>query len=112
MMPQHRIGLHRREDRERIGEAGAFDHQPPERRHQPAFAPRMQVPDRRRQLAADGAADAARLQQHHRLVDALEQMMVEPDLAELVDQHGGVGQRRIAQQPLQQRRLARAEEAR
>jgi hypothetical protein len=72
----------------------------------------MQVPDRRRQLAADGAAQAARLQQHHGVVDALEQMMVEPDLAELVDQHGGVAECRIGQQALQQRGLARAQEAR
>ena len=72
----------------------------------------MQVLDRRRKLAADGAADAAGLQQHHRVVDALEQMMIEPDLAEFVDQHGGVGQRRIGQQALQQRRLARAQKAR
>ena len=35
--------------------------------------------------------------------------MVEPDLAEFVDQHRGVRQRRVAQQALQQRRLARAE---
>ena len=38
--------------------------------------------------------------------------MVEPDLAELVDQHRGVAQRRIGQQPLQQRRLAGTQEAR
>ena len=30
MVPQHRVGLHRREDRERIGQAGAFDDQPAE----------------------------------------------------------------------------------
>ena len=57
------------------------------------------------------AADAARLQHHHFLVDALEQVVVEPDLAEFVDQYGGVGQRRVEQQPPQQRRLARAEKS-
>ena len=95
MVPQHRVGLHRREDGERVGQAGALDDQPPEARHLPALALRMQVPDRRRQLAADGAAQAARLQQHHGVVDALQQMMVEPDLAEFVDQHRGIGERRI-----------------
>jgi len=49
------------------------------------------------------------LQHHHRLVDALEQVMVEANFTEFVDQHGSVGQRRVAQQPLQQRRFARAE---
>ncbi len=72
----------------------------------------VQVADRRRKLAANGAAQAARRQQHHRVVDAVQQVMIEPDLAELVDQHGRIGQRGSAQQPLQQRRLARAQEAR
>ena len=37
--------------------------------------------------------------------------MIEADLAELVHQHGGAGQRRLAQQMVQQRGLAGAEEA-
>jgi hypothetical protein len=36
-----------------------------------AFAPPVQILDCGRKLAADRAADAARLQHHHRLVDAL-----------------------------------------
>ena len=40
------------------------------------------------------------------------QVVVETDFPEFVDQDGGVGQRRIGQQALQQRGLARAEEAR
>ena len=90
MMSQHRIGPHRREDREGIGEAGAFNNKPPEWRQQAAFASRMKVFDCRRKLAADRAANAARLQHHHRLVDPFEQMVVKPDLAEFVDQHRGV----------------------
>ncbi len=64
------------------------------------------------QLAADGAAEAAGLQQHHGVVDALQQMMIEADLAELVDQHCRVAERRIGEQALQQGRLAGAEKAR
>lgn len=37
------------------------------------------------------------MQHHHRLVDALEQVMVETDFTELVDQDRGVGQRWIEQ---------------
>jgi len=48
-------------------------------------------------------AQAARLQQHHGVVDALQEMVIEPDLAELVDQHRGVGERRMAEQALQKR---------
>jgi hypothetical protein len=32
MMPQHRIGAHRRQDRERVGKGCAFDNQAPEGR--------------------------------------------------------------------------------
>ncbi len=56
-----------------------------------AFAPRMEVFDRSRKLTADRAADAARLQHHHRLVDTFEQMMVKTDFTEFVDQYGSVG---------------------
>ena len=55
--------------------------------------------------------DAER-QQHHRVVDALQQMMVEPDFAELVDQHGGVAEVGNGQHARQQGRLAAAQEAR
>jgi hypothetical protein len=111
MVAQHRIGPHRRQDRERICKAGAFDDKAAEWRQQAAFAPRMQILDRGRELAADRAADATRLQHHNRLVDPLEQVMVETDFTEFVDQDRGVGQGRIEQQPLQQRRFARTEKA-
>ena len=71
----------------------------------------MEIAQRLGQFAAHGAAHAARLQQHHRVVDALDEMVVEADLAEFVDQHGGVGERGIGEQALEQRRLARAEKA-
>ena len=63
------------------------------------------------QIVADAAADAAALQQHDRLVHALDQQMVEPDLAELVDEHHRARISAATQQPLQQRRLPAAEEA-
>jgi hypothetical protein len=37
--------------------------------------------------------------------------MIEPDLAELVDDHGGLGQRRVVDQAVEQRGLAGAEKA-
>ena len=63
------------------------------------------------EIAAQGAAQAAALQQHHAVVDRFDQQMIETDLAELVDDHGGLGERRVAQQPVEQRGLAGAEEA-
>ena len=47
------------------------------------------------QVAAHGAAQAAGREQHHAVLDVLDQQMVEADLAELVDDDGGLGQRRI-----------------
>jgi hypothetical protein len=53
----------------------------------------------RHQVAAHRAAQAARVQRHHAfVVGLLDQQMVEADLAELVDDDGGVGQFRPAQQ--------------
>jgi hypothetical protein len=46
MVLQHRIGTDRRQDRERIGEACAFDDEAAKWRHQTAFAPRMQILNR------------------------------------------------------------------
>src|SRR6218665_1648782 len=39
-------------------------------------------------------------------------MVVDADGAELVDQHGAVGERRVAQQPVEQARFSRPEKAR
>jgi hypothetical protein len=67
------------------------------RRNQTTLALRIKILDRGGEFAADGAAEAARLQHHHRLVDPLEQVMVEADFAELVDQHRRVRERGFAQ---------------
>ena len=111
MVFQDRIGLHRGEDGKRIGKTGTLDHQPAEVRDLAAGALGLQVLDRIAQLAADGAAQASGLQQHHGIVDALQQVMVQSHLAELVDQHRRIGQRRMGEQALQQGRLARAQKA-
>ena len=63
------------------------------------------------QVAAHGTAQAAALQQNHVVVDGLHQEMVEADLAELVDDHRGVGERRVAHQRVEQRCFPGAEEA-
>ena len=54
----------------------------------------------------------SRSQQHdHVIVDTFDQEMIEADLAELVDDDGGVGERRIVHQTIEQRGLAGAEKA-
>ena len=98
------------EDRRRIGQPRGLHHQPRER-HLAALAPRVEAADRLRQVAADGAADAARLHQQHVAAHVGDQVVIEADLPELVDQHGAVGEVRTAQHMPQQRGLAGAEEA-
>jgi hypothetical protein len=53
------------------------------------------------QIAANRAAEAAVFQQQRALGHALQQMMVETDLAEFVDQDGNLRQFRRAQEALQ-----------
>ena len=111
-MPEHGLGHQRRDDRRRVGEPGGLDRQAIEARHQTPLAPAEQIAHRVREIAPDGAADAAALQDHGLAVNRLEQKVVEADLAELVDQDCGVGELRRSQKSLQERGLARAEEAR
>ena len=96
--------------RRRIGETGRLQQHAAER-----AAPVVEIAQQRLQridqVAAHGAAQAARLQQHHVVADILDQQMVERDVAELVDDDGRIGQRRVFQQPVEQRGLAGAEKA-
>ena len=77
----------------------------------PCVAPPQHVLQRPHQVAADRAAQAAGLQLDEALLAGLDQLVVEPDLAELVDDHGRARELRAAQQPRQQRGLAAAEKA-
>ena len=73
--------------------------------------PQRQIAQRPHQIAAHRAAEAAGIQQHGIAIQPLHQQVIEADFAELVDQHGGVAERRVLQQAVQQRGLAGAEEA-
>jgi len=58
------VGHQRMQDRRRVGEAGGLDHHPVERDRTGRSA-RVQVEQRRHQVALDGAAQAAGRQQQH-----------------------------------------------
>ena len=70
-----------------------------------------QIGQRVDQVAAHRAAEAAVGELDDAVRRLLDQQMVDRDVAELVDDDGRVGERRILQQPVEQRRLAGAEEA-
>ena len=98
------------EHRRGIGEAGGLDDHPGE--GGAAIVEIAQQPlQRLDEVAAERAAQASGGQQHDIFVDLLDQQVIEADLAELVDDDRGVGERGIAQQAIEQRRLAGAEKA-
>ena len=86
-------------------------HDPAERRHLATTNHRQKVRQSGYEIVAHRAAQAARRQQHRVLGNLAHQQMVEPDLAELVDDHGRVGKIRLAEQMPQECRLAASEEA-
>ncbi len=110
-MPQHGFGQQRVGDRRWIGEPGGLDHHPAKIRYLAARSPRQQLAQRPLQVATHRAAQAAIAEQQRVLRHALQQMMIEPNLAEFVDQHGYVGEVGRAQQPLQQRGFPAAEKS-
>ena len=99
------------QDRRRVGQPRGLDHDPSERVDSAVVAAAQQIFERRDQVAAHGAAQASRTEQDHPLVHRLDQQVVETDLAELVDDHHRVGQRRVGEEAVQQRGFARAEKA-
>ena len=111
MMLEYRLGEDRVGDGRRVGEARSLDGDAPEGRDFAALALGEQAPERALQVAADGAAQTAAVHQQHAFLGMLDQVVVEADLAEFVDEHGGVAQGGRFQQPGQQGRLAAAEEA-
>jgi hypothetical protein len=98
------------EHRGRIGESGGLDDHPRER-----GAAIVEIAgetlQRLDEVAAHGAAQASRGQQHDAFIDLLHQQVIETDLAELVDDDGSIGEPGVAQQAIEESGLAGAEKA-
>ena len=103
------VAHHRMQDRCRVGKPARLDHHAVERRYRGFVAPAQDVGEGEHEVAADRAAQAAGLQRHEAFVARLDQVVVEADLAELVDDHRGAGERWALEQPSEQRGLAAAE---
>ena len=101
-------GLH---DRLRIGEPRGLHDDAIERRD--LATPRFAEHGRERvdEIAAHGAAQAAAAQQHDVAGRALDEVVIEPDVAQLVDDDECTRHAGIAHQPVEQRRLPTAEKA-
>ena len=97
------------DNRRRIGQTGGLDDQAGKHGYLAPFGSPVKIDQGPADIATDGAAQASRRHLDHDLGRRLEQGVVEGDLAELVDDDGGVGKARIPDQRLQKRRLAGAE---
>jgi len=73
--------------------------------------PPQQIVERRCEIVADLAAQASGLQRDDAVLAGLDQLVVEADLAELVDDDRGSRKSGLAQQMAEQCRLAAAEKA-
>src|SRR5688572_27484321 len=106
------VEAERRGDRSGIRDARRLDDDARERRQLAAHPTVVQRFERLLQRVAECAAQASRIEQHDVvLASRRDQHVVEPDLAELVDDHGRVRETRLAHQRAEQRRLAAAEKA-
>ena len=104
------VGHQRVQDRRRIGEARGFD-QHAVIGDRAGLAAALKVEQRGDEIAAHRTAQAAGGQRQQRLVAAGDQFVIQADLAELVDDDRGAGERGIAQDAGDQRGLATAEKA-
>ena len=91
---------------QRIGQAGGFHHQVIDR-----FGAIQNPVDRLQQFTVDRAADAAVAELDHVITGGDHQIVVDADLAEFIDQYGGLEALLIAENVVEQRGLARPEKA-
>jgi hypothetical protein len=72
----------------------------------------VEVRQRLHEIPAHGAAEAPGVEQHHVLRGRGDEQVIDPDFAELVHDDGGVRERRLLQQVVEQGGLAAAQKAR
>ena len=91
-MIEHRVGAEREQDRRRVGKASGFDDDPPKPPDLACLAPVKQGAQGARKILTDGAAQATARQFEHAPLDEIDEVVVDRDLADLVDDDGGVGE--------------------
>ena len=106
---RHRVAHQRLQNGRGISKAGGFN------QHaayvMPGFGLQRQITQGALQIAANGAAKAAGIEQHGILIQLFDQQMIQTDFAKFIDQHCTAGHVRVLQQPVEQRGLARAQKA-
>ena len=106
---RHRVAHQRLQNGGGVSQARGFNQHAAN--FMPAFGLERQVTQSALQIAADGAAQAASIEQHGIFIKLFDQQMVKPNLAEFIDKNSTARHIRMLQQPVQQRGLARAQKA-
>ena len=106
---EHRIGAQCEEDRGRVGEPGGFDHDPAKPPDFAGIAALEEAAQGAREVLAHRAAQASPRQFQHTALDEIDEVMVDRDLAELVDDDSRIGEGGRDERTPQQRRFATAE---
>ena len=94
------------------GEPGGFDDDAAKSPDLAGIAPLDQAAQSPRQVFAHGAAQTTPRQFEDIALDKVDEVMIDRDLADLVDDDGGVGEFRRDERPAQERRFAAAQKAR
>ena len=93
--------------RRRIGNASGLDHDPVQRGNLMARRTPEQLLQRPNQVALHAAAHTPRVEQHDGIIHLLDQVVVDPDVAQFIDQHRRARQRWLRQQMVEQGAFAR-----
>ena len=89
---EHRIRTEREEDRGRVGEPGRLDHDPAKPPNFAGIAPLEQAAQGSRQILAHGAAQTTPRQLDHTALNKVDEVMIDRNLADFVDDDGGIGE--------------------
>ena len=106
-----RVFGQRVDHRRGVGHAGRLDQHPVDRSDLAPCRACEEVLERAYQVTLHAAADTARVEHQQGLVDLVDQMMIDPDRAELVDQHRRARELGQAQQVIEERGLAGPQES-
>ncbi len=94
------------QDRRRVRQTRRLDDHTVEPVHPAVVEPAQKIFQRGDQIAANGAAQATGGKLHNAVASLIDKQVIQPDLAEFVDDDRRVRHRRILQDPVEQRRLA------
>ena len=106
---EYRIGAQGEEDRCGVGKPGGFDHDPAKSPYFAGIAAVEEAAQGACEVLAHGAAQASPRQFQHAALDEIDEVMVDRDLAELVDDDSRIGESGRDERTPQQRCFATAE---